>query len=69
MARKLDTRIEIRLSADDKRSCELRAKAVGLDLSAWIRHRLLLDKRLTPKPAPVAARSEPKDSDCASTSP
>ena len=67
MAKRHEARIEIRISPADKKSCELKAKACGLDLSAWIRRRLLLDKPTTPVPS--NAQSAPPDSIGADTSP
>jgi hypothetical protein len=42
MAIKLDARVEVRMSKSEKRDCEIKAKQAGMDLSSWIRRRLLL---------------------------
>ncbi len=47
MVKKREARLEIRISAADKKSCEIKARACGLDLSDWIRRRLLLDAPTT----------------------
>lgn len=44
MVKRLVERCEIRLSKDDRRHCELKAKEMGMSLSAWIRRRLMLDQ-------------------------
>ena len=45
----LSERVEVRMSREQKRALELRAKEAGLSVSQWIRRRLLLDAPLPPK--------------------
>ena len=51
--RNLDSRFEIRLSAADKRTIELKAQEARMSVAAWIRHRLMLDATLAQSTPPV----------------
>jgi HicB family len=68
MARELSSRLELRLTPSDKRSCELKAKQAGLSLSQWIRRRLLLD--VSKPPAAVTPPLHTADTEpCTSAAP